>query len=68
MGSHYVYKIFRKIKIVKYCKRWPNHIYQSFWCVNITSYEILEPNEALLIEIYVGAAFHTLSSDIHLME
>ena len=24
MGSHYVYKIFRKIKIVKYCKIWPN--------------------------------------------
>ena len=21
MGSHYVYKVFRKIKIVKYCKR-----------------------------------------------
>ena len=29
MGSHYVYKIFRKIKIVKYCKRWPNHIRQT---------------------------------------
>ena len=26
MGSRYVYKLFRKIKIVKYCKRWPNHI------------------------------------------
>ena len=28
IGSHYVYKIFRKIKIVKYCKIWLNHIYQ----------------------------------------
>jgi hypothetical protein len=29
MGSHYVYKIFRKIKIVKYRKVWPNHIYRT---------------------------------------
>ena len=29
MGPHYVYKIFRKIKIVKYCKRWPNRIYRT---------------------------------------
>ena len=29
MGSHYVYKVFRKIKIVKYCKRGPNHIYRT---------------------------------------
>ena len=69
MGSHYVYKIFRKIKIVKYCKNGQiTYIKQIFWCANITSYEILKPNEVLLIEIYVGAAFHTLSSDIPLME
>ena len=29
MGTSYVYKIFRKIKIVKYSKRWPNHIYRK---------------------------------------
>jgi len=28
-GSHYVYKIFRKIKILKYCKKRPNHIYRT---------------------------------------
>jgi len=33
MGSHYVYKVFRKIKIVKYCKRWPNHIYRTELCL-----------------------------------
>ena len=38
MGFHYVYKIFRKIKIVKYCKIWPNHIYRT---------EILDTPEAL---------------------
>ena len=29
MGSRYVYKVFRKIKILKYCKRWLNHIYRT---------------------------------------
>jgi len=29
MESHYVYKVFRKIKIVKHWKRWPNHIYRT---------------------------------------
>ena len=36
MGSHYIYKVFRKIKIVKYCKRWLN--YRLYF----TGYEILE--------------------------
>ena len=33
MGSKYVYKIIFKIKIVKYCKRWPNHIYRTEFLV-----------------------------------
>ena len=43
MGSHYVYKIFGKIKTVEYCKNGQiTYIEQSFWCVNFASYEILE--------------------------
>ena len=43
MGSHHIYKIFRKIKTVNTVKDGQiTYIRQSFWCINTKSYELLE--------------------------
>ena len=54
MVSHYVYKVFCKIKIVKYCKRWPNHIYRKYVCAGVCSHEL---------SVHVSTLQHAHTSD-----
>ena len=46
-GIPLCYKVFRKIKIVKYCKRWPNHIHRTELLDNyniiLTQYNAMDP-------------------------